>query len=292
MAGPEGVTYTNVSDIYDDVVLEIDKDGSFTLSMPEGRKGLIPKWEDFGSDSPGAYRPAIPAFNVTGKLKTENGSKYKGGLVYYDKKEDQYTKYVSTSASLDKSQLVRESRTTFGLSDTFTPQEVKLDSEHHYGWTQTEPEYIEVTLRMEGNLATGEGDGSWNVWKVVFRYDGRKADPMNKVVNVIARDDPGEDNGRTIPEIIIVGGAGLLAAIAAAGNSGDPEKAKKRSRYVMYINKDFGNRLKRGYKTVYVYAECLRCRFRVIARLPSYPKGTSLGRICPKRRSISRSMSF
>lgn len=47
----------------------------------------------------------------------------------------------------------------------------------------------------------------------------------------------------------------MLAAIAAAGNSGHPEDKKNhRSRYVMYINKVFGNRLKKNYGPVYVYA--------------------------------------
>lgn len=258
--GMKGVTYEEVSDIYDDMTLVIEKGGKFSLEVMEGRKGLVPNWEDYGSDSPAQYRPAIPGFTVSGKLDLEDGKKYKGGLAYYDKESDSYMDYYSKTIDVDKSKLKIESRKKYGVYNSFSPEEGTLRTSHHYGWTKTEPEYFEVTLTLEGLYSSSEDDGGssyWQKWVIVFRSTGSSTTGKNKVVNVIARDDPGEDNGRTIPELIVLGGMGLLASLAGAatyssGNEG--EKRKERSRYVMYINKDFGCRLKRGYKAVYVYA--------------------------------------
>lgn len=174
LIGEKEETYTDISDIYDDVTLNIEKDGSFTLEMPEGRGGLIPKWENYGDSSPQAYRPSIPAFTAAGKLQL-SGLKYKGGLAYYDKESEYYSGYKAGNVTVDNGEWQLPSRTLFGVSDTFSPVEGTLTTEHHYGWTKDEPEYFEVTLELEGNFKAGNTDEyqpGWKTLKIVFRTDG------------------------------------------------------------------------------------------------------------------------
>ncbi|MBQ9489048.1 MAG: hypothetical protein IKQ25_00960 [Lachnospiraceae bacterium] len=77
-----------------------------------------------------------------------------------------------------------------------------------------------------------------------------------------------EDRGTTIPAIIILGTLGTAGAAAAAGAAGsgsekpDGSDEKKRSTFKMYINKDFGNQLKKGDEPKAVYA-------RIVERKPS-----------------------
>ena len=81
-----------------------------------------------------------------------------------------------------------------------------------------------------------------------------------------------EDGGTTIPAIIILGTLGMAGAAAAAGAAGagagsgsekpDGSDEKKHSTFKMYINKDFGNKLKKGDEPKAVYA-------RIVERKPS-----------------------
>jgi len=82
---------------------------------------------------------------------------------------------------------------------------------------------------------------------------GVKKGGLNVIIDNFAGDEAGEDSGTTIPAVIILGtlGAGAALAGAASGEGGDD---KKRSTYKMYINKNFGNSLKKGDKPQAVYA--------------------------------------
>ena len=81
-----------------------------------------------------------------------------------------------------------------------------------------------------------------------------------------------EDGGTTIPAIIILGTLGTAGAAAAAGAAGagagsgsekpDGSEEKKLSTFKMYVNKDFGNKLKKGDEPKAVYA-------RIVERKPS-----------------------
>ena len=82
------------------------------------------------------------------------------------------------------------------------------------------------------------------------------ADTIDVVVDTSAAEEAGEDEGTPIPAVIVLGTLGTAAALAAAaGTDGDGgEDEKKSSSYKMYINKNFGNQLKKGDKPQPVYA--------------------------------------
>ena len=64
-----------------------------------------------------------------------------------------------------------------------------------------------------------------------------------------AGEDPGEDEGVSVPAAIVIGvlGAGAAIAGAAAASGGDGDDGDgKRSTYKMYVQKDFGDAIRRG----------------------------------------------
>ena len=74
------------------------------------------------------------------------------------------------------------------------------------------------------------------------------------VVDTPAKEEAGEDSGTEIPAIIILGTLGAGAALAGAASGDGEGDKKKRSSFKMYINKNFGNRLKKGDKPQAVFA--------------------------------------
>jgi len=62
-----------------------------------------------------------------------------------------------------------------------------------------------------------------------------------------AGENPGEDGGVSVPAAIVIGILGGGAAIAgAAAASGSDDKKKKQKTYKMYVQKDFGDAIRRG----------------------------------------------
>ena len=82
------------------------------------------------------------------------------------------------------------------------------------------------------------------------------------------KDGGHEDGGTTIPAIIILGALGAGAAAGAAGaaganggsSKGNEGDDKKRSAFKMYVNKDFGNMLKKGDAPKDVYARIVEIK--------------------------------
>ena len=77
-------------------------------------------------------------------------------------------------------------------------------------------------------------------------------DPVNPGVTQNAGANPGEDSGVSVPAAVVIGVAGggvavvaAAAAIAGTNNSGDGDDKKKKS-YKMYVQKDFGDGIRRG----------------------------------------------
>ncbi|MBQ7172992.1 MAG: hypothetical protein IJR88_02605 [Clostridia bacterium] len=96
------------------------------------------------------------------------------------------------------------------------------------------------------------GEGSGTIVPATVNYEA--------IVSAEAKSESGEDGGTTIPAIIILGTLGVGAALAgaaaavAAAEDGKKEDDKKRSSFKMYINKDFGDTLKKGLNPQAVYA--------------------------------------
>lgn len=87
--------------------------------------------------------------------------------------------------------------------------------------------------------------------------------PIHESVEQDAKKDQGEDGGVTVPAAIVVGAIGAAGAVggaAAAGGFSDGAKSQeaaddeRRKKYKMYVQKDFGDCIKRGGDTVVIRA--------------------------------------
>ena len=95
----------------------------------------------------------------------------------------------------------------------------------------------------------GQGNSSFRCATLFFRIAGvlPKGVKSTGVVQK-AETTPGEDGGVSVPAAIVVGALGGGAAIAgaAAASGGADGKKKKRKSYKMYVQKDFGDAIRRG----------------------------------------------
>jgi hypothetical protein len=82
-------------------------------------------------------------------------------------------------------------------------------------------------------------------------------DPATPGVTQQAQQNPGEDSGVSVPAAVVIGviggGVALLGAAAASGKE-NPEDDKKKKSYKMYVQKDFGDAIKKGCDPVPVRA--------------------------------------
>ena len=71
---------------------------------------------------------------------------------------------------------------------------------------------------------------------------------QNAGVTQNAEETPGEDGGVSVPAAIVIGvlGGGAAIAGAAAASGGSDDKKKKRKAYKLYVQKDFGDAIRRG----------------------------------------------
>ena len=72
--------------------------------------------------------------------------------------------------------------------------------------------------------------------------------PVTPGVIQNAEENPGEDGGVSVPAAVVVGvlGGGAAIAGAAAASGGSDDKKKKQKAYKMYVQKDFGDAIRRG----------------------------------------------
>ena len=83
---------------------------------------------------------------------------------------------------------------------------------------------------------------------------------QNAGVTQAAEETPGEDSGVSVPAVIVLGVAAAGAAVAGAaaalgkGGDGDDRKKEEQKSYVMYVQKDFGDAIRRGADPVTVRA--------------------------------------
>ena len=119
----------------------------------------------------------------------------------------------------------------------YVPQESVLEGAGMVGGSAAEPvEPIEQEIVTPASEKPGEDQGTDMISEII---DGTK-DPRT-----------GRNIGIAIGGALVAGGIGALAA--GNSDSGDDEKKKKRG-YRMYVNKDFGNMLKRGEPAKNVFA--------------------------------------
>ena len=71
---------------------------------------------------------------------------------------------------------------------------------------------------------------------------------QNSGITQNAEETPGEDGGVSVPAAIVIGvlGGGAAIAGAAAASGGSDDKKKKQKAYKMYVQKDFGDAIRRG----------------------------------------------
>ena len=109
---------------------------------------------------------------------------------------------------------------------------------------------------------SGDMEFAYAAYRYKWVGDGAAAvGPIDIEIDTPAKEEAGEDGGTTIPSIIILGtlGAGAAAAAAATGE-GEGDDKKKRSTFKMYINKNFGNSLKKGDKPQAVFARIVEVK--------------------------------
>ena len=94
----------------------------------------------------------------------------------------------------------------------------------------------------------------------VLKELGIKKGGVNVVVNTPAGEETGEDEGTTIPAVNILGTLGAGAALAGAASGNGDDDRKKRSSFKMYINKNFGNSLKKGAEPQAVFARIVEVK--------------------------------
>ena len=93
-----------------------------------------------------------------------------------------------------------------------------------------------------------EGGGITLLFNVLGVIGNKTASPLSPGVTQNASDTPGEDGGVSVPAAIVigvVGGGAAIAGAAAASGDGASDDEKKKS-YKMYVQKDFGDAIRRG----------------------------------------------
>ncbi len=122
-----------------------------------------------------------------------------------------------------------------------------------------QPHYNNAIERIEGFLKLHLGERfldmasrvsiTWNDPVISDEYgktENEEKPPATSGITQNAEQNPGEDGGVSVPAAIVIGVAGGGAAIAgAAAASGGSDNKKKKS-YKMYVQKDFGDAIRRG----------------------------------------------
>ena len=99
-----------------------------------------------------------------------------------------------------------------------------------------------LALRIDDYITTAENyQIKWQAPNILQKFDYLD-------VTQRAEENPGEDGGVSVPAAIVVGvlGGGAAIAGAAAASGGADGKKKKRKSYKMYVQKDFGDAIRRG----------------------------------------------
>lgn len=95
----------------------------------------------------------------------------------------------------------------------------------------------------------GPGNSSYKCATLFFRIAGVLPKGV-KSTGVIQNADqnPGEDDGVSVPAVVVIGvlGGGAAIAGAAAASGSSDSKKKKQKTYKMYVQKDFGDAIRRG----------------------------------------------
>ena len=143
----------------------------------------------------------------------------------------------------------------------FTVKSEGMRVDYFYEWVNYNTTYPD----------SGAGEGTTNIHDSKFDNsdDDDPDDKTDYVIDKPAEENPGEDDGTFIPSDIfkkipvVPGAVAVISAVGAA--SGDPDsekkkKAKEKSAYKMYINKNFGNTLSKGAKDQPVYARIVEVK--------------------------------
>lgn len=99
-----------------------------------------------------------------------------------------------------------------------------------------------LALRIDDYITTAENyQIKWQAPNILQDFDYLD-------VTQNAETTPGEDGGVSVPAAIVIGvlGGGAAIAGAAAASGGADGKKKKRKSYKMYVQKDFGDAIRRG----------------------------------------------
>lgn len=86
------------------------------------------------------------------------------------------------------------------------------------------------------------------IWKDDFRDYANQNNNSQAGVTQNAEENPGEDGGVSVPAAIVIGvlGGGAAIAGAAAASGGADDKKRTQKTYKMYVQKDFGDAIRRG----------------------------------------------
>ncbi|MGI6717113.1 MAG: hypothetical protein ACOX3X_08040 [Eubacteriales bacterium] len=182
----------------------------------------------------------------------------------YDKSKIDYNSEDMAANSRISERLSMPGGTSGGILSLLSPEDnQKIDNQTingnaPYGINNGDIMVIEIDISFNSASSLvyysphGTYESNCDTIKIYHFYTW-KYGAKGMILNTDAAVFPGEDNGVSVPAIIITGILGAGAALAAAaGSDGDSEG--KRSTYKMYINKDFGDSIRYDKPPVTVYA--------------------------------------
>ena len=117
--------------------------------------------------------------------------------------------------------------------------------------TYSEAEFQAFENKWKDAFFNSSYEIAWNDdFKDFTKAGSQTTNPENQNSGITqnAEETPGEDGGVSVPAAIVIGvlGGGAAIAGAAAASGGSDDKKKKQKAYKMYVQKDFGDAIRRG----------------------------------------------
>ena len=152
----------------------------------------------------------------------------------HDVPEEEVSKFQVFKAQTDRTKSIDETRRTISIKGAKAEFEL---------YDINDSDRKSLIMKISGDGITL----MFNVCGVI----GNKSDaPLSPGVVQYADQDPGEDEGVSVPAAIVIGvlgaGAAVAGAAAASGENNATDDEKKKKTYKMYVQKDFGDAIRRG----------------------------------------------
>mgnify|MGYP006916048053 CR=1 FL=1 len=276
-----GSYFDSAAEIITPTSISIGDDGTYSIA-------IAPTKQPTSKELSGEIG-VLDGFTLTGKLAGDyNGDKYSGGLTFTNKNGN-------TEGYRDDNAAFTPDSDTFKYTEegTGTTYIVSINDAYISTWDTLESEPQEcVYVSISGTMKLmGGNDAEFPFnFSATYLVDNVPGDDSseNVVIDTSAAESEGEDGGVVIDDEIVdpedkddrspdgkkgskssgskaagaVGGGALVgAAVAGATVSGKKKKKEKgKSTYRMHVYKEFGDYIKKGTPSVYVFARIVETR--------------------------------